>query len=158
MIETKSAPESQRPRLITPINGGSYCISRTHLRVEVNTFVMVMIMASNAPSVSARGGEGAMLKDVNASALLIKNERVSAVAIKQGKVCQVLCMICVINFHYKVFINLFFSSFLMIALVVCASRQDALACTLGLSSPADFRRLLKISDDGEIFLVQLGEP
>lgn len=111
MIETKSAPESQRPRLITPINGGSYCISRTHLRVEVNTFVMVMIMASDAPSVSVREGEklaGAMLKDVNASPLLIKNERVSAVAIKQGKVCQVLCMICVINFHYKVFINLFF--------------------------------------------------
>lgn len=84
MIETKSAPESQRPRLITPINGGSYCISRTHLRVEVNTFVMVMIMASTVPSVSLREGEKlAMLKDVNASALLIKNERVSAVAIKQ---------------------------------------------------------------------------
>lgn len=111
MIETKSAPESQRPRLITPINGGSYCISRTHLRVEVNTFVMVMIMASDAPTVSPREAEklaGAILKDVNASALLIKNERVSAAAIKQGKVCQVLCMICVINFHYKVFINLFF--------------------------------------------------
>lgn len=60
MIETKSAPESQRPSLITPINGGSYCISRTHLRVEVNTFVMVMIMASDAasaPSVSLREGE-----------------------------------------------------------------------------------------------------
>lgn len=109
MIETKSAPESQRPRLITPINGGSYCVSRTHLRVEVNTFVMVMIMASQCLS-SLREGEklvGSSLKDVNASALLIKNERLSAAAIKQGKVCQVLCMICVINFHYKVFINLF---------------------------------------------------
>lgn len=51
MIETKSGGESQCPSLITPINGSSYCISKTHLRVEVNTFVMVMIMALNASSV-----------------------------------------------------------------------------------------------------------
>ena len=48
MIETKSGGESQCASLITPINGDSYCISKTHLRVEVNTFVMVMIMALNA--------------------------------------------------------------------------------------------------------------
>lgn len=48
MIETKSSGESQYTSLITPINGNSYCISKTHLRVEVNTFVMVMIIALNA--------------------------------------------------------------------------------------------------------------
>lgn len=48
MIETKSGGESRRAGLITPINGSSYCISKTHLRVEVNTLVMVVIMAWNA--------------------------------------------------------------------------------------------------------------
>lgn len=48
MIEIKIGGESQSASLITPINGGSYCISKTHLRVEVNTFVMLMIMALNA--------------------------------------------------------------------------------------------------------------
>ena len=48
MIKTKSGGESQNASLIKPINGDSYCISKTHLRVEVNTFVMVMIMALNA--------------------------------------------------------------------------------------------------------------
>lgn len=48
MIETKSGGESRRAGLITPINGSSYCISETHLRVEVNTFVLVVIMARKA--------------------------------------------------------------------------------------------------------------
>lgn len=48
MIETKSGGESRHTGLITPINGSSYCISKTHLRVEVNTLVMVGIMAWNA--------------------------------------------------------------------------------------------------------------
>lgn len=48
MIETKSGADSQYTHLITPINSSSYCISKTHLRVEVNTFVMAVIMALNA--------------------------------------------------------------------------------------------------------------
>lgn len=48
MIETKRGGERRRAGLITPINGSSYCISKTHLRVEVNTFIMVVIMARKA--------------------------------------------------------------------------------------------------------------
>lgn len=48
MAATKSGGESQQASLITPINDNSYCISKTHLRIEVNTFVMVMIMVLNA--------------------------------------------------------------------------------------------------------------
>lgn len=83
---------------------------------------------------------------------VIKNERVSAAAIKQGKVCQVLCMICVINFHYKVFINLFFLLLVMIALVVHVSRRDVRVFYARVVVSWCFScRLLKISDDGEIF-------
>lgn len=45
--ETKSGGESQYASVITPINDNFYCISKTHLRIEVNTFVMVMIMVLN---------------------------------------------------------------------------------------------------------------
>lgn len=48
MTENKSGGESRRTGLIIPINGSSYCISKTHLRMEVNTLVMFVIMACNA--------------------------------------------------------------------------------------------------------------
>lgn len=62
-------------------------------------------------------------------------------------------MICVINFHYKVFINLFFSLLLMmIALVVRVSRRGVRVFHARVVVSWRFsRRLLKISDDGEIF-------
>lgn len=48
MIETKNDGERQYVSFITSINGTSHCISKTHLRIEVNTFVMLMIIALNA--------------------------------------------------------------------------------------------------------------
>ena len=74
MIKTKSGGESQNASLIKPINGDSYCISKTHLRVEVNTFVMVMIMALNARAVicSQRTFSRLTQKDISAAAWVIK--------------------------------------------------------------------------------------
>lgn len=108
MIETKSGGESQYASLITPINDCSYCISKTHLRVGVNTFVMVMIMALNAHLWWYAQGElwSLALKDINAGILVIKMSATQPLQL--GKVCQGPCMICVINFHYTVFINLFY--------------------------------------------------
>lgn len=57
VIEAKSGGERRRAGLITPINGSSYCASKTHLRVEVDTSVMVVIMARNAHPHDVQGKE-----------------------------------------------------------------------------------------------------
>lgn len=56
----------------------------------------------------ARGElESLTLKDINAAELVIKMSASGPQQLNREKVCQVPCMICLINFHYKVFINLF---------------------------------------------------
>lgn len=48
MIEIKDSGKSQYLCLITPINGNSYYASKNHIKIEVNTFAMVMKMTLNA--------------------------------------------------------------------------------------------------------------
>lgn len=92
MIETKSGGESQYASLITPINDCSYCISKTHLRVGVNTFVMVMIMALNAHLWWYAQGElwSLALKDINAGILVIKMSATQPLQLNREKCVRAL--------------------------------------------------------------------
>lgn len=85
----------------------------------------------------ARGELGSLtLKDINAAALVIKMSASGPLQLNRKKVCQVLCMICLINFHYKVFINLF----LLLCspddrpLCVCIMARRACLCAQGVVS------------------------